>query len=161
MSTADQAIANEQDYILQTYPRPPFVLERGEGVYLYDTEGRRYLDYVQSYGASILGHIRSFVPVLLGISDMGNLLIRGHRRRGRLLRHAVAEIDEIEGRARPEDQEGQGGAQDTQPGNKSNPQRYAADRRRQHRPVGQVSEVDRLDEPRRVNGAGSVDHQSQ
>jgi glutamate-1-semialdehyde 2,1-aminomutase len=34
----------------------PFFVERGEGAYLYDTDGRRYVDYVQSWGASILGH---------------------------------------------------------------------------------------------------------
>jgi glutamate-1-semialdehyde 2,1-aminomutase len=34
----------------------PFFVERAEGAYLYDTDGRRYVDYVQSWGASILGH---------------------------------------------------------------------------------------------------------
>lgn len=34
----------------------PFFVARGEGAYLVDTEGRRYVDYVQSWGASILGH---------------------------------------------------------------------------------------------------------
>ena len=34
----------------------PFFTERGEGANLVDTDGRRYVDYVQSWGASILGH---------------------------------------------------------------------------------------------------------
>jgi glutamate-1-semialdehyde 2,1-aminomutase len=34
----------------------PFFVARGEGAYLEDTAGRRYVDYVQSWGASILGH---------------------------------------------------------------------------------------------------------
>jgi glutamate-1-semialdehyde 2,1-aminomutase len=34
----------------------PFFVERAEGAYLHDTDGRRYVDYVQSWGASILGH---------------------------------------------------------------------------------------------------------
>src|SRR3954470_6863205 len=34
----------------------PYFVARGEGAYVYDTEGRKYIDYVQSYGASILGH---------------------------------------------------------------------------------------------------------
>jgi glutamate-1-semialdehyde 2,1-aminomutase len=34
----------------------PYFVTRGEGAYVWDVEGRRYLDYVQSYGASILGH---------------------------------------------------------------------------------------------------------
>ena len=34
----------------------PFFAERGEGAWLVDTEGRRYLDYVLSWGPLILGH---------------------------------------------------------------------------------------------------------
>jgi glutamate-1-semialdehyde 2,1-aminomutase len=34
----------------------PYFVARGCGAYVWDVEGRRYLDYVQSYGASILGH---------------------------------------------------------------------------------------------------------
>jgi glutamate-1-semialdehyde 2,1-aminomutase len=34
----------------------PFFVARAEGSRLFDTEGRAYLDYVQSWGASILGH---------------------------------------------------------------------------------------------------------
>jgi glutamate-1-semialdehyde 2,1-aminomutase len=34
----------------------PFFVTRAEGAYLFDTDGRRLLDYVQSWGASILGH---------------------------------------------------------------------------------------------------------
>jgi glutamate-1-semialdehyde 2,1-aminomutase len=34
----------------------PFFVERGEGAYLYDTQGRRYADYVLSWGPLILGH---------------------------------------------------------------------------------------------------------
>jgi len=34
----------------------PYFVARGQGAYVWDVEGRRYLDYVQSWGASILGH---------------------------------------------------------------------------------------------------------
>ncbi|MGH8978441.1 MAG: glutamate-1-semialdehyde 2,1-aminomutase [Acidimicrobiia bacterium] len=34
----------------------PFFVARGQGAYLVDTDERRYVDYVQSWGASILGH---------------------------------------------------------------------------------------------------------
>jgi glutamate-1-semialdehyde 2,1-aminomutase len=34
----------------------PFFVARGHGAYLVDTDGREYIDYVQSWGASILGH---------------------------------------------------------------------------------------------------------
>ena len=52
-----QAIMDlEKQYIVQTYRRPPFVLERGKGVYLYDTEGRRYLDFVAGIAVNSLGY---------------------------------------------------------------------------------------------------------
>jgi glutamate-1-semialdehyde 2,1-aminomutase len=34
----------------------PYFVARGAGAYVWDAEGRRYTDYVQSWGASILGH---------------------------------------------------------------------------------------------------------
>ena len=34
----------------------PYVVARGQGAHVYDVEGRRYIDLVQSYGAVILGH---------------------------------------------------------------------------------------------------------
>jgi glutamate-1-semialdehyde 2,1-aminomutase len=34
----------------------PYIVQRAEGPYVWDVEGRRYIDLVQSYGASILGH---------------------------------------------------------------------------------------------------------
>jgi glutamate-1-semialdehyde 2,1-aminomutase len=34
----------------------PYFVARGHGAYVTDVEGREYIDYVQSYGASILGH---------------------------------------------------------------------------------------------------------
>ena len=34
----------------------PYFVERADGPFVYDVEGRRYIDYVQSYGPSILGH---------------------------------------------------------------------------------------------------------
>ena len=39
----------------------PFFVARGEGAFLVDTDGNRYLDYVQSWGASILGHAHPVV----------------------------------------------------------------------------------------------------
>ncbi len=34
----------------------PYIVERAEGPYVFDVEGNRYIDLVQSYGAVILGH---------------------------------------------------------------------------------------------------------
>ena len=34
----------------------PYFVARASGPYVYDVEGNRYIDYVQSYGPTILGH---------------------------------------------------------------------------------------------------------
>jgi glutamate-1-semialdehyde 2,1-aminomutase len=34
----------------------PYFVEKGEGPYVWDVEGNRYIDFVQSYGPGILGH---------------------------------------------------------------------------------------------------------
>ncbi|HBL09000.1 MAG TPA: aspartate aminotransferase family protein, partial [Acidimicrobiaceae bacterium] len=34
----------------------PYFVQSGDGPYIWDAEGRRYIDYVQSYGPGILGH---------------------------------------------------------------------------------------------------------
>jgi glutamate-1-semialdehyde 2,1-aminomutase len=39
----------------------PFTVVRGEGPWLYDVEGRQYVDLVQSYGAVLLGHAHPVV----------------------------------------------------------------------------------------------------
>jgi acetylornithine/N-succinyldiaminopimelate aminotransferase len=54
--SADDVIALDQRYILQTYARPDFVLDHGEGVYVFDTEGRRYLDCVAGIAVNALGY---------------------------------------------------------------------------------------------------------
>ncbi|HNP74712.1 MAG TPA: acetylornithine transaminase, partial [Kouleothrix sp.] len=54
--TAEDVIAADHDYVLQTYQRPDFVIERGEGCYLFDAEGRRYLDFVAGIAVNALGY---------------------------------------------------------------------------------------------------------
>ena len=39
----------------------PYTVSSGEGAYVTDVEGTRYLDYVQSYGASLLGHAHPLI----------------------------------------------------------------------------------------------------
>jgi acetylornithine/N-succinyldiaminopimelate aminotransferase len=46
----------EQQYVLGVYGRPPFVLERGEGSTLYDTDGKAYLDCVAGIAVNALGY---------------------------------------------------------------------------------------------------------
>ena len=46
----------EQKYLVHAYNRPPFVLADGEGVWLEDTDGNRYLDLVAGIAVSALGY---------------------------------------------------------------------------------------------------------
>jgi acetylornithine/N-succinyldiaminopimelate aminotransferase len=55
-STAEEVIALEKEYVLQNYGRYPLVLDRGKGVYVYDPNGRRYLDLLSGIGVNALGH---------------------------------------------------------------------------------------------------------
>ncbi|MGQ0550145.1 MAG: acetylornithine transaminase [Armatimonadota bacterium] len=55
MSTAD-VIAMTQRYLLPTYKRAPVAVSHGQGVWLYDLEGRRYLDFISGIAVSALGH---------------------------------------------------------------------------------------------------------
>ena len=43
----------------------PYVVARAEGAYVWDVEGRRYIDLVQSYGAVILGHAHPAITAAL------------------------------------------------------------------------------------------------
>ena len=49
-------IADEARYMMQTYRRADVVLARGEGVHLYDSDGRRYLDFMAGIAVAALGH---------------------------------------------------------------------------------------------------------
>jgi glutamate-1-semialdehyde 2,1-aminomutase len=44
----------------------PYTVVRGEGPYVWDIEGRRYIDMVQSYGAVLLGHGHPRVTTAIG-----------------------------------------------------------------------------------------------
>ena len=50
MTTTEEIIDRERRFLLPTYNRYPLVLERGKGVFLFDLEGNRYLDFVAGLG---------------------------------------------------------------------------------------------------------------
>ena len=56
MSRLDQIADLERRYLLSTYNRYPVGFERGKGVFLYDFEGKKYLDFVAGLGVNALGH---------------------------------------------------------------------------------------------------------
>ncbi len=49
----------------------PYFVDRAEGAWLVDVEGRRYVDYVQSYGATILGHAHPAVVEAVATAARG------------------------------------------------------------------------------------------
>jgi acetylornithine/N-succinyldiaminopimelate aminotransferase len=53
---ADGIVDLEQQYVLGTYARAPFVLERGQGCWVYDSAGNAYLDCVAGIAVNALGH---------------------------------------------------------------------------------------------------------
>jgi ornithine--oxo-acid transaminase len=61
--TTEQAIALEDKYGAHNYHPLPVVLERGEGVYLWDVEGKRYYDFLSAYSAVNQGHCH---PKIIG-----------------------------------------------------------------------------------------------
>jgi predicted acetylornithine/succinylornithine family transaminase len=56
MTSFDEIRARESRLVLQTYKRQPIAFVRGDGPFLYDTDGREYLDLVSGIGVASLGH---------------------------------------------------------------------------------------------------------
>ena len=78
MSRFEEIADLERRYLLQTYSRYPVALEKGKGVFLFDFEGNRYLDFVSGIGVNALGHahprivkaIREQAAKLIHISNL-------------------------------------------------------------------------------------------
>jgi len=52
----DDVVGREARHVLQTYRRQPVTFVRGQGVRLYDAEGREYYDLLSGIGVASLGH---------------------------------------------------------------------------------------------------------
>lgn len=52
----NQYITDTEEGLLKTYNRFPVVLDHGEGMYLYDTDGKKYLDFTAGIAVCSLGH---------------------------------------------------------------------------------------------------------
>lgn len=59
----------DEQYILPTVTRLPIAIERGEGNYLIDTDGNRYLDLFTGLAVNILGH--SHPAILRALEEQG------------------------------------------------------------------------------------------
>jgi len=68
----------ESQYLLHTYDRNPVLLTHGKGAYLYDSEGKKYLDFLSGIGVNALGYahpavtkaIKTQAAKLLHISNL-------------------------------------------------------------------------------------------
>jgi acetylornithine/N-succinyldiaminopimelate aminotransferase len=52
----DELAALDAEHVMQTYGRLPVAFVRGEGTVLYDSEGKRYLDFLAGLAVTGLGH---------------------------------------------------------------------------------------------------------
>src|SRR6266576_4545215 len=65
-SSASQAVIDlERQHLLQNYASYPLVLDRGEGCYVYDVDGKRYLDFIAGIGVNALGHAHPRIVKLI------------------------------------------------------------------------------------------------
>lgn len=56
LSSSQRVINQYHQYVIGNYTRYPVCLVRGEGSYVWDAEGHRYLDLFPGWGCSLLGH---------------------------------------------------------------------------------------------------------
>ncbi len=73
-----QLIDAEKKYLAHTYARPPFALTRGEGVYVYDDAGNKYLDCAAGIAVNALGYgdpalVRAIQDAAAGLLHTSNL----------------------------------------------------------------------------------------
>ena len=54
--TTQEIIAQEQQYVMQTYKRFPIALTKGEGVRVWDNDGKCYLDFLAGIAVNALGY---------------------------------------------------------------------------------------------------------
>ena len=84
----------EREFLVQNYARYPLVLERGDGCYVYDVDGNRYLDFIAGIGVNALGHAHPRMVQV--IREQAGLLIHSsnlyyHRYQGALAKK-LAEV---------------------------------------------------------------------
>lgn len=60
-------------HYLPVFKRYPLILDHGDGVYLYDSEGRRYLDFLAGIAVNVLGH--AYPPLVAAIAAQAARLI--------------------------------------------------------------------------------------
>lgn len=57
--TKEEFITRENKYVAKLYNPLPIVLCKGDGVWLWDTDGKKYLDFLSAYSAVSFGHLNA------------------------------------------------------------------------------------------------------
>lgn len=65
MFSPDQILHFGQDHLFPTYRQPPLVMVRGEGSYIFDAQGERYLDLTGGISVNALGHAHPMVAAVI------------------------------------------------------------------------------------------------
>jgi predicted acetylornithine/succinylornithine family transaminase len=73
VSRTQELMDLERQYVLQNYARYPLAVHRGKGCYVYDLEGKRYLDFISGIGVNALGHAHPRIVKV--IREQAGLLI--------------------------------------------------------------------------------------
>jgi predicted acetylornithine/succinylornithine family transaminase len=72
----EKIMSIENNYSVRVYAKKPIVLAMGKGVYLWDVNGRKYLDFTGNYGVCIVGYSRK--EVIQAIKKQAERLIHCH-----------------------------------------------------------------------------------
>ncbi|HEY8190216.1 MAG TPA: ornithine--oxo-acid transaminase [Micavibrio sp.] len=78
--TQDEYIAREDRYLAHNYKSLPVVLNRAEGVWVWDINGNKYLDFVSAYSAVSFGHLNKRISkALIGQLERMDVQARAFR----------------------------------------------------------------------------------
>ena len=73
MLTDEQIFAKDKDDYMPVFARYNIVLDHGDGLYLYDTNGKKYIDYLAGIAVNVVGH--NYKPLVDAISRQAAKMI--------------------------------------------------------------------------------------
>lgn len=71
--TEEKIFERDDNNYLPVFKRYKIVLERGEGVYLYDINGKKYLDFLAGIAVNVLGH--NYPPLVKAVTEQAAKVI--------------------------------------------------------------------------------------
>jgi acetylornithine/N-succinyldiaminopimelate aminotransferase len=96
MNAPEPAVTRPMPHVMNTYGRLPLALSHGRGCWVWDTEGRRYLDALGGIAVNTLGHAHpKLVPALQ--DQIGKLIHTSNYYQVPLQEHLAAKLCELSG----------------------------------------------------------------